>query len=149
MNKNVFIMLAILLLALTPIKVSADEYHKTGILEIKFDDKGHQALTFSVRSTPSSAPIQAFLEGWNIRIGSIEVFLGLTPDFSGVDRDYIIALTKEYKGGNATIFNNGTCIEDLVPAAKREEFYSIISRASGSTITVNARIQKYYYNSEN
>ena len=142
MKKYISIVLCIaIVLTLVPMELNAS----TGILEIVYDEQKHQALTYSVRYTPSDAPLQAFAEGWNISIGSIEVLVKVAPSFSGGDRTYVIPLTKGYAKGDATSFLNGSCIEDLVPKSKKEEFYSIISRETGSTITVNAKIQKYKY----
>lgn len=146
MKKYISIVLCIaIVLTLVPMELNAS----TGILEIVYDEQKHQALTYSVRYTPSDAPLQAFAEGWNISIGSIEVLVKVAPSFSGGDRTYVIPLTKGYAKGDATSFLNGSCIEDLVPKSKKEEFYSIISRETGSTITVNAKIQKYKYSNGN
>lgn len=120
----------------------------TGVLLPDTDSKGFQALKMAVTSVASTAPLQAFCEGWNFTFSldseSIDVYVPLSVvNKNGGSKTYTFALTSEYSK-DTTGIKGAKSIRDLITGSTDKATFDRIIKG-GATAHANARIQKYSY----
>ena len=131
-------------------------------IEIKQSNLGYNYILFTTYPTQSTAPVQAFCEGWNIYYGSYHVLVGTQPSYQFVSsKTYTIALSKGYKGTPTPTpiyygdFRNNILVDSVEDAVIRKYgkdsaahtyFKRLMKGDIEGKIKGDARIRKYDYN---
>lgn len=117
----------------------------SGILDLDTDNTKHQALTMSVNSVASTAPIQAFCVGWQFEFSNPNESISIDIELrevktNGGSRTYIFPITTGWTK-ESTGIKGGNSLRDMV--SDKATFDRIIK--DGFTVTANAIIRKYSY----
>jgi outer membrane lipoprotein-sorting protein len=131
-----------------------------GALSPIYDNSSHGALQWRVKGVTSTSPLQAFVIGWNFTFKgdngqTLTIYIPRKMDYWGAHPPAnVYPLTNGWSSSTAMhgIDNTGayagkTCIRDFINyEPNKVKFDNIVSK--GCTITANAKIQKYTYDTD-